>query len=164
MEFPQLKAWLRLPVRLNFSDRHLPKLKPFAKHIKRMKVRTVRTHSSLPAKNSFLIERTSPDITRRLVSIYDIKFYPYTAPGEDPVFAAVAGREVSHIRPSINKILVTISDYSQIYICRPIGKSAASKTNNLEVLRLLEDPDVRLQCLCSANPTIRHCTITNHYL
>lgn len=31
---------------------------------------------------------------RILVSIYDVKFYPYLDPGEDPVFAAVGGREV----------------------------------------------------------------------
>ncbi|KAG9547933.1 WD40 repeat-like protein, partial [Aureobasidium melanogenum] len=69
MDFPQLKAWLRLPV----------------------------------------------------LSIYDIKFYPYSELGDDPIFAAVAERE--------------------IYICKPVGKSATSKTNNLEVLTILEDPD-----------------------
>ncbi|KAH0001526.1 WD40 repeat-like protein, partial [Aureobasidium melanogenum] len=41
--------------------------------------------------------------------------------GDDPIFAAVAERE--------------------IYICKPVGKSATSKTNNLEVLTILEDPD-----------------------
>ncbi|KAI4723808.1 WD40 repeat-like protein [Aureobasidium sp. EXF-10728] len=81
MDFPQLKAWLRL------------------------------TTSS--------VDWTSPDSF--LVSIYDIKFCPYSEPGEDPVFAAVAERE--------------------IYICKPIGKSATSKTNGLEVLTVLEDPD-----------------------
>ncbi|KAG9681051.1 WD40 repeat-like protein, partial [Aureobasidium melanogenum] len=73
MDFPQLKAWLRLPGE------------------------------------------------RQNVSIYDIKFYPYSEPGEDPIFAAVAERE--------------------IYICKPVRKSATSKTNNLEVLTVLEDPD-----------------------
>ncbi|KAH0159177.1 WD40 repeat-like protein, partial [Aureobasidium melanogenum] len=73
MDFPQLKAWLRLP-------------------------------------------GEGQD-----VSIYDIKFYPYTEPGDNPIFAAVAERE--------------------IYICKPVGKSATSKTNNLEVLTILEDPD-----------------------
>ncbi|KAI5235110.1 WD40 repeat-like protein [Aureobasidium subglaciale] len=76
MEFPQLKAWLRLT-------------------------------------------RPSPDIV--LVSIYDIKFYPYSEPDEDPVFAAVAERE--------------------IYICKPVCKSKTSKTNGLEILTVLEDPD-----------------------
>ncbi|KAK6002275.1 hypothetical protein QM012_001913 [Aureobasidium pullulans] len=73
MDFPQLKAWLRLPDE------------------------------------------------RQNVSIYDIKFYPYSEPGEDPIFAAVAERE--------------------IYICKPVGKSATSKTNTLDVLTVLEDPD-----------------------
>jgi len=72
-------------------------------------------------------------------------------PGEDPVFAAVAGREVSHIQSHVFEIN---PDHEKIYICRPIGKSAESRTNNLEILKLLEDPDVCLQCLCSANPTI----------
>ncbi|KAI5204290.1 WD40 repeat-like protein [Aureobasidium subglaciale] len=76
MEFPQLRAWLRLT-------------------------------------------RPSPDIV--LVSIYDIKFYPYSEPDEDPVFAAVAERE--------------------IYICKPVCKSKTSKTNGLEILTVLEDPD-----------------------
>jgi hypothetical protein len=61
-----------------------------------MKARTVRTQPYLPATNS-------PDTIQRVVSVYDIKFYPYTAPGEDPVFAAVAGREVSHIQSLVNK-------------------------------------------------------------
>jgi hypothetical protein len=103
MEFPQLKAWLRLPVRLNIPIFISSIFYHFAKHVKRTKDRTVRTQQYLPTTNSFLIQRSSPDIVHRVVSIYDIKFYPYTAPGEDPVFAAVAGREVSHIRSLVNK-------------------------------------------------------------
>ncbi|KAI5272626.1 WD40 repeat-like protein [Aureobasidium subglaciale] len=96
MEFPQLKAWLRLTVRLTF---------PYA--------------YELSATCSLIFERPSPDIV--LVSIYDIKFYPYSEPDEDPVFAAVAERE--------------------IYICKPVSKSKTSKTNGLEILTVLEDPD-----------------------
>ncbi|KAF2222732.1 WD40-repeat-containing domain protein [Elsinoe ampelina] len=33
-------------------------------------------------------------------SIYDVKFYPYTQPDEDPVFAVVAARDVYVYRPS----------------------------------------------------------------
>jgi polycomb protein EED len=36
------------------------------------------------------------------VSIYDIKFYPYSEPGDDPIFAAVAEREVSLTQSSVN--------------------------------------------------------------
>lgn len=31
-------------------------------------------------------------------AIYDVKFYPYTEPGEDAVFAIVAGREVRTLK------------------------------------------------------------------
>ncbi|KAI5197452.1 WD40 repeat-like protein [Aureobasidium subglaciale] len=92
MEFPQLRAWLRLTRRYAYES---------------------------SATCSLFPKRPSPDTV--LVSIYDIKFYPYSEPDEDPVFAAVAERE--------------------IYICKPVCKSNTSKTNGLEVLTVLEDPD-----------------------
>lgn len=49
------------------------------------------------------VKQTLPNVLP--VSIYDIKFYPYSQPGEDPIFAAVAEREVSLVHSFDNKHL-----------------------------------------------------------
>lgn len=59
------------------------------------------TRSKHVVNNNNTCMTTSPSTCRysradwSTAAIYDVKFYPYTNPDEDAVFAAVAAREVS---------------------------------------------------------------------
>lgn len=66
-----------------------------------------------------------------------VKFYPYTQPGVDPVFAVAGGKRVGHLCP-MPTAYYGESDLMQILVCRPPGKEN-SKT---EVIQLIIDEDV----------------------
>ena len=67
-------------------------------------------------------------------TFYDVKFYPYTAPGVGPVFAVVGGTEVSRPRCPGSGI-----DTRQTIVCRP----STSPENAVEVIAWFQDSDVR---------------------
>lgn len=56
---------------------------------------------------------------------FDVKFYPYSPPGSNPVFAAVSKRH--------------------IFICR---LTQTKDANPCEIIRVIQDDDVRLYCIC----------------
>ena len=67
------------------------------------------------------------------LDLWSVKFYPYTKPGVDPIFAVVGGKHVRN--PMI--LCVTLLTCFQILICR-----VPANNRNVQVIRSVVDEEV----------------------
>jgi hypothetical protein len=66
---------------------------------------------------------------------WSVKFYPYTEPGVDPVFAVCGGKRVSSSTESREMAGI---DMEQIFVARP----PTGKESKMEIIQLIRDEEV----------------------
>lgn len=71
-----------------------------------------------------------------LIEIYDVKFYPYGKPTDDPIFAAVGGKKVSFTITSVSRALINF--HLQLLVCR----TTHAKERKVETIQAVLDESV----------------------
>ncbi len=83
------------------------------------------------------------------LDFWSVKFYPYTEPGVDPVFAVVGGKRVSSPPAASRGAVAVESNSTKILVCRPPDGKESTK---IEVIQMILDEEVT--CAYSSGKSI----------